>query len=795
MPQIHDIARHYLLLGYRNISKHLLISVATIAGYALAISILLPVILLLLEQGQYDNFTGPDENIYRVTTGTNGNEYKWATSPMPLAQHLRENLSNVKSVHSLYPKDLKVSVNDINSFLVRGAFVDEKFFDIFKLSDKSSEQLGLSRPFSILLTEDAAIKLFGSKQVVGSVVTIDSVGEVVVTGILPVNKVKSHIDYEAYLSSSTFQIMANKNDAYRKDLGWSNYQSTYTYIIVHSDISKSAINIALNEVAQSLFSTKVFDNPSVRSLSFNAQPIKSVISGDFYEDTLTVRVQQRPAIFVVVGLILFSLASINYLNLFVTRASMRIKEFGVRRIFGVNNWHVFVQFIAESIILLSVSSILGLALMVILPITQIQSILHSSTLGYPFFLILLAFTIILGTAAGLIPSFFVAGLKITTSLTVNARSVKVLGAGFQKILLVLQICSSIIVSIVLFVFISQSNFMRDSNYGFQMHDLLSLDLQGNKGEILKIEMERLAEIKSTSLTSDNFGMMPEVIGVRNPIDSVQGFFFMYSADDSFLDLFGLKLIAGKNFGINGGFESEIIINEAAVNALSYKWPRSAIGESIVVNDTVNSVVIGVIKDFNFDNFKRPILPLIIRNKPKDGRYLIIEAKDETQLKTLENEISLIWMKIVPNLPIKVDEYEEMFKERQTHRNDLLLLSVIAIYTVVISFLGLLGMTMHSMNLRAKEISIHKVFGANRAELINLLAKDFGRLFLIAIIISATAAFFICNSILQQFAYKIDLTFSIFLVPVLFVMFFAFGIVILRSLYITSIDPVKSLRHE
>ena len=453
-----------------------------------------------------------------------------------------------------------------------------------------------------------------------------------------------------------------------------------------------------------------------------------------------------------------------------------------------------IQYSIESFFILCFSSILGIVIMMLLPVPELEDVIYSSTYSIELIFQYLIFLFGLAIITGIIPFFVLSKINIIGSLKANVSNLKISGLSFQQTLLAFQLSCSLVTLIVLFVFVSQSNYAVDADYGFNAEKLWSIDLKGTKGELIENKIAAIANVEGTSLTSDYFGRMPGRMEARKPLDSINNFFFEYAIESHFIDMFNLRLLAGKNLSpVSLG--NEIMVNEAALKALGYKWPAEAIGEPVIIRDSVSAHIVGVIKDFHFDNFKREILPLVLHNNLEDMQFLLFKVNDMNHLQEMMPQITQAWKEINPHIPLVLENYLQVFKTRQAHSDDLLLLSILCGYTVAISLLSLLGITMHHMKSRAKEISIHKIHGASNSNLSLLLLKDFLKIFFYTLLISLPVAYFACKSFLNMFAYRIDLGSLVFLLPCLALFSFAFSIVSLLALKTAAVNPVKNLRYE
>lgn len=776
--------RHYIKVGYRNIARHLSVSLIATVGYALTLSIIFPVILLVNERATFDDFH--DDNIYRVTTELKLDAAKFATTPSPLADHIQSGIAGVSSVHSLLLKDLKVSTaNDAVKLLFRGALVDDHFFDTFNVNGINRQTVENLGPKSIIITAESANRLFSKKSPLGEVLSIEGVGEGVIRAVLPKSIRKSHLDFEIYLFASEFAAAEGSKD-------WNNYQAAFTYVVSNDDYDR--LLDGMQKLSGRISNGNLFNENLRDHISFGLQPLSRIATDQLYGDTQAVRHLQDPFLLFVCCIILFLLATINFFNLFASRSITRVKEFGVRKIFGVKKMHTMMQYFIECLFILLLSSVLGSILFLFLPFPEIKNIIHTSP--YPFALLgqYLAFLCVFAFATAVVPFLLIKRISIVDSLKTAIGGLKVAGFNILHALLGLQLCFSLVVLIVLYVFVSQSKFAVNADYGFNADNVWSIELEGTNATLIENKLSTLVDIQYTSVSSGYFGRMPGKLSVRNPLDSMDNFFFEYGVGSDFINLFDLQLVAGT--GLTPlSTTNEVMLNEAASEALGYQIPQQAIGGHITLQDSVPARIAGIIKNFHYDNFKRPINPLILHNNLSNPEFLLFKTRKKETLQKIKQKIEPMWKEYNPNVPLNLTNYSQLFKKRQAHSDDLRLLSLIGGYILAISLLNLLGITLHHMKSRAKDISIYKIHGASYLDLTLLLSKVYIKVFSVTPLIAIPVAYIACKAFLNSFTYKIELDVFIFLWPCLTIFLFVFSIVYLQALKISLINPVKNLRYE
>lgn len=745
-------------------------------GYALTLSVLTPVILLVYEHRQYDNHH--HEDIYRVVAQPEGKPYTFATTPVPLADVLRQGIVGIRSTHVVIPSQIKLADRYGTQLSIYAAFVDDDFFNVFNVDGRGAAALGLHQPQSVVITESTALRLFGTTgdEVIGQVLSTDGYGEIVVSSVLTPQDEKTHLDFDAYMLSSRFRSAVTNEDRNN----WKK-RGAYAYVVPEGGNTTEDLSARINSAVGA--TTPEFD----AATSFSLQSVKRIARDALLDDTRAVGRVQHPALFLVFGGILFLLATLNYFNLFIARSATRLRETGIRRVFGVSRYSILLQYFVESLLILLISTVAGLLIMYALPIDQVQNVVHEVPLAPPVIAMYGVFLIFLALLTGVVPYLIVSRGKPAQTLK-DSSGLRLSGFNLQRVLLSVQLTTSLVAGIVLLVMLAQSRFSANADYGFDAENLWVVDLQGRDGLLLKNAASQIAGVERTGLVSNLFGYMGNQAQVTTAKDTTTRYWSVFRAGDGFVKMFGLEMIAGSDLQPGG-----VLINEQGARALGFDDAASAVGSSVFINDSISVVVAGVLRDFHFDNFKRPIRPLIVEHNSAGAGWLVLELN--TLSGAVKDQLTSAWNRLYPGSSLSVAHYDSLFRSQRAYVDDVIFLSTVTVYIIVISLLSLLGMIMHDMHRRAKAITIRKALGARTVDIVRTLSREFWIVFITTLFVAIPVAWYISAQLLNQFVVRITLNAGLFVLPSLFVIGFATLIVLAHAVHHARKNPAKWLRYE
>ena len=508
-------------------------------------------------------------------------------------------------------------------------------------------------------------------------------------------------------------------------------------------------------------------------------------------------------VFSAVAIFILLIACINFVNLTTARSVERAKEVGIRKVVGAPRMLLARQFISESILICLIAFVFSIALSAILiPLFNNLSGKIISTgifTNLPFLGIMFIGAIIIGFVAGLYPALVLSSFEPVVVLK-GRFTTSVKGILLRKGLVTVQFAISIALIIATLVVYTQMNFMRNRDLGFSKDQMLIVSSEGDpKREAFKQSLSGITGVKSTAASSSvpgsgNPGAYSEIENKSGDLQIAN--LDLYFVDFDYIPQFQLKVIAGRPFSREFGTDTTqaMVMNEAAVKLFGYKTPQEAIGRRFKQWGREGKII-GVVKDFHFRALQETIKPLTMRIEP-GGSDLVSVKIDGGNIKGTVAAIEEKWKATMPNRPFSYYFMDEFFDRqyRSEERFEKLFFNF-AILAIFISCLGLLGLASYSTMQRTKEIGVRKVMGASIGSIVGLLSKDFLKLVIVAFVIASPLAYYGMYKWLENFAYKTDIKWWIFMAAAILSVAIAFLTVSFQSIKAALMNPVKSLRSE
>ncbi len=784
--------QNFFKIAWRNLIKHKLFSFINIFGLASGMTVCMMVIITVKNVYDYDTFHPNSNRSYRIITHLNqksGEQFLCASSPLPLAAYLKNNYNLVAKSSSVHFAQYEVTVDDKKLFS-KGAFVDPDFYTIFGFELISGSPA--NGPQTVVLTSETAERFFGKSNPIGQSVTFGKSVGFLVTGILGKPPLPSHLQFDMLASTSALPLLRDD----KLDQEWSNESAAYTYVQLKAGVSGETLENILKNVTRQV-NTMIL--PSGKKFVFDTQSLDKISLGtrQMYNTT-----NEPPftglLVFALIGFTILLLAFFNFVNLTLARSLDRAREVGIRKVAGALKQHLMLQFLSESVLVAILAFGLAyfqLRLISNLPTVNrmIAGVLQDTTLWACFIL----FTILTGLFAGWIPASVLSSFQPVRVLKGKFNTRLFGGVGLRKTLTVIQFAISVIAIVTLLVFYRQSVYMATADYGFERKQILNIELPQNFYEKTAAALSNtpgINEVSGTSAMFGFFGGVPKFIKREKAGDSLNAAYF--SVSPSFIKNMGIQLIAGENLP-PATSEKEthfVVINEEACKSLEFKDAYEAPGKLIWINDSTNFIVAGVVKDFHYASFRRPIQPLLLVNKPDDFKVLTLKVSKGAE-RTIIPSLEKKWKKMYPNQPFQAEWFDLQLYDRHLHKDDLMFMGLLTGMALTIACLGLLGMVIYITKNRAKEVSIRRVMGASVRQVIVTISREFVVLLLLSVLIGLPVGFFAGKQFLQQYTYRVPVGLGIMTGSAAALLLLG-GLTIGWQTYRTAIsNPVKSLRTE
>ena len=798
--------KNYIKIALRGFKRNHVISAINLFGLSLGLAVVALIALYVQNELTYDAYHEDSENIYRIDElveigGINILKYRVCA---PMGPYLKKNFPKViNQTRITRPESLKFEIGN-NIFDEELFYADSSFFEMFSFDFIYGDPAtALIEPFSLVLTKDVSVKLFGGANPVGEVIKAGNTKLYKVTAVVENTPQNTHLKAKMISSFiSQYELIEGKN----KIDGWgSDYNSYGTYIKLDKNYSLENFTTDFSVVTKTYFS----DNPD-QIYKHSFQPLEDIYlyygGGGNYS---------RVLLFGFIGIFVLIIACINYMNLTTANSIKRLKEIGMRKVMGANRKQLIWQLLFESIGLSLISLILALTLAEIL-LPLFNSILQKdlsfnylSNWPLSFSFILLAF--LTGFLAGSYPAFYLSAI-----IPVNALKGKfVFGsrhAFFRNILVIVQFAITIFLICCTGIIFMQLRHTTNTDLGFQKENILVLKLHPPKTNPnsyqladyndhtaiqIKNELMAIPEISSISVASD-FPFGGIVLGqyVTEGIEKEQ-LCVSYLVDHSYNELLKLKLIEGETFTEKGPIQNnDVIINQTLAKKMNWDHP---IGKKFKSNDEKNLEyrVIGMVKDFHIKSFKTQIYPVYLKYDDQPKYYRSIGMKYQTNdVQALINRIENICRRIDVSQEFTIkfmsqivdDEYMEEYRTGK-------MFSYFAILAIIIAAMGLYGLALFISRQKTKEIGVRKVFGGSVYEIIFLLSKNFVKLVVIAAIIGVPVAWYYMDKWLQAFVYQVENRWIIFVLATALAIVIAFVTIFYQSFRAATSNPVDAIKYE
>ncbi len=808
--------KNYFKIAWRNLVKYKFISFINLFGLTVGLTCCLLITTYILNELSYDRYNKNAENIYRVTRTFNNEEgvvsLKLSTVSPPFGYYFPSDFPEIKKMTRLLNtgtstfryKEKLISEPDVY-------FADENLFDVFTLDViKGNPATALKDPFSIILTEDVAKKYFGSEDPINKVLRADNQFDVKVTGIYKPFPANSHMHPGILISFNTLKD-AHVYGEENLRTNWGN-NSFFTFLLLpgHYDANKMAARFPA--FLDKRMSGEYGGKQASKFTSLGLQKLTDIhlYSHTDYEAEPNGDIS-RVYIFSAIALFILLIACINYMNLSSARSVLRAKEIGIRKVIGARRKELIFQFLSESILIAWAAILIAfICLYFTLPWLNSlsdQQLSLSILMKWQILVPVIFAPFIVGILSGIYPALFMSSCQPVKTLK-GLFKVGGSNISFRKVLVVVQFAISIILIITTIIVFQQLRYMQETSLGYDKEHLITLPYYNSintEYETFRNELMRNATIKDVARSSRiPTGRLLDANGastmVGDSLHPVTADIKFLAADYDFIPTYGVHLVAGRNFSRAYGMDTtNFILNEASIKAIGWKSPQEAIGKDFKYGNTKGHVI-GVIGDFNFESLRQEIVPIVLMNPPvssSDSRFNSLSIKVAGNnipgaLATIEK----IWKKYLPEIPYQYtfldDRFTELYESEQRQGT---IFTVFACIAIFIACLGLFGLSAFSITQRVKEIGVRKVLGANVSSIVTLLSKDFLKLVLIAAIIAFPVAWYAMTHWLQDFAYRVNIQWWVFVLSAILASIVALVTVSFQAIKAALSNPVESLRTE
>ena len=809
--------RNYLKVAWRNLLKNKVFSFINITGLAMGLSCFILIALYVLNELSYDGFFNASDRIYRINSDVRfgGSDTRMPLSSDMMGQTLAKDYPQVEQYTRVYNSNGSKMIRKDKDFINEAfiAHVDSTFFQVFSLKALSGNlATALNEPNTVVLTASAARKYFGTTEALGKTLETNDNGKTVykVTGIVEDIPKNSHFNFHLLFSMDNV------------DYGWGSYLSHnfHTYLLLKEGVDPKSftnnfeeyINNYVAPQARQIMNIANMDEfrKAGNDLVYSMTPLTDIhLKSDRQLEITPGGNIQYIYIFSGVALFILLIACINFMNLTTARSANRAREVGIRKVLGTDRRSLMAQFLSESLLMTFLSLLIALFIAyLVLPLFNEVSGKEMTIVNLftPIFLpLLLVLPLMVGLLAGSYPAFYLSAFKPIQVLK-GKLNLGVKGGGLRSALVVVQFVTSIILIIGTIIIYKQLNYIQNKNLGFAKEQVLIVNDTYALGDnanafrnellqqpgVLNASYSGYLPVTSSSRTNNTFSK-EAVVDARNGFNMES-----WMVDEAYIPTMGMEIKRGRNFSKSFGADSTgVIINETTEKILGYTDP---IGKKLytIVDVQTGEVkaftIIGVVKNFHFQTLKESIGPLCLLYG--QNTWLASIKVAPANVASVINTAREKWKTMASGAPFSYrfmdDSFDEMHRSEERVGKIALTFSILAIF---IACLGLFGLVTFIAEQREKEIGIRKVLGASVQGIVQLLSRDFIKLVIIAFVIAAPAAWYFMNRWLQDFAYRIQISWWVFLLAGFLALLIAMVTLSVQAIKAALANPVKNLRTE
>ncbi len=790
--------RNIIKIAFRSIIRYKLHSIINIGGLAIGISVFTLIMIYIASDLNYDKYHENYDKIYQLSVF--GELEVTAHRGYVMKQKFPE-IDYMVRIDKFYGGGQNAYLKHSNSEgLIQFKdiiYADPDFFNMFTVKSIVGDlSEAIEAPYSLVLTESTAIKLFGNTDVLNKTIEfISGEGKVkdnfTITAVIEDAPNNSSIKYPAIASFSTLNDIQTAGIEVDQDhYNWG-YQTFFTFqenVHLEDFVKKAHADYFKFACEKYNVDPKSED---ANEITLKLIPLKEI---QFYNNNKL----QFLYLIVLIGLFIIIIAIINFVNLSLAKSSLRSKEIGLRKVAGSSRRNLIRQFIGEAIVITLISVTISIIITEIIKPIFNRMVGKELSIGYiekpQILLIFLVGAIIIGILAGFYPAIILSKYNPVKTLK-NELTTGKKGNTFKQILTVVQMTISLILLIGVLLISKQINYMKTKDIGFDNTNIIYFrsnnESINNKYDLFKEKILQNPEIQNVSRTGSEFGEAFH-ISDHEIINGVRVNYQAIVADPDFVKTMGLEIIKGRNYEWNKASDiGAMIVNETTVKEFGIDniigYPMSLLGEK--------QHIIGVYKDIHNKSFHEKITPSVIVNYPVMLHRVVIKLNEINKKKAIDH-IEKVWNEMVPDVPFQYhfleDKYDELYKTEEKFG---LVIKFSALFSIIIACLGLFGMISFTSERRKKEIGIRKTNGASVLDILVLLNKGILKWIGIASLIACPIAYFAAKKWLQNFAYQTPVDLSVFIIAFIIILIVALltvSVVVVRA---AKTNPVECLRYE
>jgi putative ABC transport system permease protein len=791
------VFKNDLKIALRGMLKHKGYTAINIIGLSVGITVCFLISLWVRDELGYDRSHVKADRIYRALWEARfgDNEWKIPVVAAPLGETLDKNFPEVERTVRLYPGGMTLRLGDDYVREPDFLFTEESFFEVFTVAFIAGDpKTALRDPESVVLTAEAAGRYFPNQNPLGLTLAVNDGRLLRVTGVVKSFPPQSHFHFDFLASIKNLERFTGRLQ------NWGS-ASVYTYLVLRPGESAAALQAKL----QAYVDKNVAGESGGRSGNFSRYPLQPLLDihlGSHLKMELEPN-GDRATIYlfsVIAGFILL-LACINFINLATARSLRRGREVGIRKVIGSHRAQLIWQSLTEAFLHVA-SGIFVAVVLTALALPFFNSFagkkLALDFLESPFAAAILAgFAVLVTVLAGAYPAFLLSSFWPVQALKgrLIARGER---DGLRQGLVVMQFCISIGLIIGTLVVRDQLDFIQKKRLGFDQTQVLMIHRAGILRKQIAVFQDRLVShplVVDASAAQNLPGQEFDSMGfsLEQPANYQQTSLTYDSIDEHYVNVLQLKIVEGRNFSTELATDvSAFLINQAAAKAFGWEEP---LGKRLGLGDAMPGPVIGVVEDFHFESLHHEVKPIVFFLHRWEPSYLAVRLQPGNPAEGIK-AVQNLWKEFVPNTPLQYSfldqDYQKLYDDERRVARIFFAFSVLA---VVIACLGLFGLASFMAEQRTKEIGVRKVLGATVSGIVGLLTKGFVKLVLVAFLIVAPLAYFAMQRWLRNFAYRIDIGWSVFVIAGAIALIVALLTVSYQALKAALANPVETIRYE
>ncbi|MBS1620940.1 MAG: ABC transporter permease [Bacteroidetes bacterium] len=806
----------YFLTAWRNILRHKSYAAINILGLAIALAACIVIFLVIQFEFSYNKYMANYKNIYQVVTKDNDAEGEHYTGgvPFPATKFLRKDFPQYQFAELMQNYGSQVSAKDSKGELNGKKFIENtgffyaepailKMFDVKFLSGNANVLNDVS---NVAISKTEAEKYFGNwKDAIGRRMTFDNSNfDYQVAAVF--EDVPENTDFPFKIVASYAGFEAHNKDIVGISLdNWgANTSNHQVYMLADNGANTSANIASLNKQLLTFEKKYNTDNKETAREHF-LLPLSNIHFDERFSnngDHITSKTSLLTLAFI--GILILLMACINFINLSTALAVTRSKEVGIRKVMGSSKTQLRSQIFAETTLVVCIAAAIAVLLAFIaLPyvknISVVQSAIGLFNSGSVLFILcIMAVTILL---SGFYPAFILSRFKPVEAIKNKISSSKVGSISLRRVLVVLQFAFSQMLIMATIIAISQMNFIKKADLGFNKDAVLVLNGNTDSISLARHQTFKDALLARNDVQSVSFSFdAPSSDNSWNSnfaFDKMEDRDFsirLKMGDDNYFKTYGMQLVAGRFYDASDTARS-YVVNETLLKKVGIKNPQDAIGKMFRLGDGTPKPIIGVAKDFKVQSLREEVPPLVILPSKRWSGSVGIKLNSKNLLRS-NQEIEALWNKYYPEYVYNatfLDDNINQFYLQDTRLS--LLYKVYAVLAILISCLGLYGLISFIVVQKTKEVGVRKVLGASVSSIVYLFSKEFTILIGIAFLIAAPIAWYVMNNWLQDFKYRISIGIGVFAVAIVVSVVIAWLTVGYKSIKAAVANPVKSLRTE